>query len=111
ARELLTGGKPLLVTAEARPDEEGVRLMAQAIQPLDEAATNTAEGMRILLADPRSLAELGKVFTARGKGRISVVVPTEANEVEILLKGGYAVSPQLRALVQAMPGVAEVQEL
>jgi DNA polymerase III subunit alpha len=111
ARELLTGGKPLLVTAEARPDEEGVRLMAQAIQPLDEAATNTAEGMRILLADPRPLAELQKAITTRGKGRISVVVPTEANEVEILLKGGWAVSPQLRALVQAMPGVAEVQEL
>jgi len=67
--------------------------------------------MRILLTDPRPLADLGKAITARGKGRITVVVPTDENEVEIVLKGGYAVSPQLRAQVQAMPGVAEVQEL
>jgi DNA polymerase-3 subunit alpha len=111
ARDLLTGGRPLLVTAEARAEGEGVRLTAQLLQPLDEAATNTAEGMRIVLADPRPLDDLRKAISARGKGRISVIVGAEESQVEILLKGGYAVSPQLRAQVQAMPGVAEVQEL
>jgi DNA polymerase-3 subunit alpha len=112
AKDLLTGGKPVVITCEARPEEGGgIRLMGQQVQALDEIATKTAAGMRVILDDARPIADLKKAISTPGGGRVSFVIPMPDSEVEVLLKGGYVVSPQLRALVEAMPGVAEVQEL
>lgn len=114
SRELLDAGRPLLVTAEAKLEGEGVRLTAQGVASLEEAARNSVAGLKIYLRDPTPLPHLSKLFEAkelRGRGKVSLVVDVDTNEVEIALPGAYAVSPSLRQRIKAMPGVLETLEV
>ena len=46
-----------------------------------------------------------------GKGRVMILFDMDSRAVEMSLRGGYAVSPQLRAEIKRLPGIVEVQEL
>ena len=114
ARELLASGKPLLISADARLEESTVKLLAQAIQPLDEAVTHAAAGLRIAVGDVGAVKQLAAVIgrERKGRGRIAVVVGLGVGrEVEIALPGGYAISPAIRAQLQTVPGIIEIQEI
>jgi DNA polymerase-3 subunit alpha len=113
AREVLEPGTAVLVTADARTDGEGLRLTAQAVERLEDAAKEAFAVLKIVIAEPASLPDLKKTLSsgARGKGRVTIVVPVNPEqEVEIRLPGGYAISPDLAAAMRAVPGVAAVRE-
>ena len=115
SRQLLESGKPLLITAEARAEGDGVRILAQSLAPLDAAAADAAATLRIFLRDAAPLASLRKLFDGaavpRAKGRVSLVVDIDDREVEIALPGQFPVSPQVKARAKAIPGVVDVQEV
>jgi DNA polymerase-3 subunit alpha len=115
ARPLLESGKPLLVTAEARAEGDGVRILAQTLAPLDAAAADAAAKLRIYVKDASPLGSLRKLFDGmvapRARGRVSLVVDIDDREVEIALPGPFVVSPQMKARAKAIPGVVVVQEL
>jgi DNA polymerase-3 subunit alpha len=114
SRQLLESGKPLLVTAEARAEGDGVRVLAHSLAPLDAAAADAAATLRIFVRDAAPLPSLRKLFDATGgraKGRVSLVVDIDDREVEIALPGQFPVSPQIKARAKAIPGVIDVQEL
>jgi DNA polymerase-3 subunit alpha len=46
-----------------------------------------------------------------GRGRVSVVVPIAAREVEIALPGGFKISPKVIGAAQALPGILAAQEI
>ena len=59
-------------------------------------------------------ALIGRQTRARddnGGGRMSLIVSTAAEEIEVALPGKYPCTPQVRAALRAIPGVIEVQEL
>src|SRR5690606_14834699 len=56
--ELLEGGRPVLVTAEARLDGETLRMTAQRIEDLDRVAASTSAGIRVFLQDAAPLERL-----------------------------------------------------
>jgi DNA polymerase-3 subunit alpha len=111
---LLDSGQPLLVTADARMEDEMLRLTAQKIEGLEQVAASAAAGLRIVLDAAGAVKPLHTLLTkdAGGKGRISILVPVpHSREVEIQLPGGFRVGPGMQAAVQALPGVLEVQEV
>ena len=117
ARELieraLETGAPLLVTADARLEGDLLRLTAQGIQPLDEAAAAGMAGLRVYIADAGAVGSLQHLVEhqGRGRGRMSVVVEDSDHEIEIALPGQYALSPAVRAAIKAIPGIAHVEEM
>ncbi|MFD2261281.1 DNA polymerase III subunit alpha [Lacibacterium aquatile] len=115
SRELLDSGKPLLITCDARAEGEQLKMTAQELRSLEDAAATTVAGMRIMLADEKPLATLKSLLVDkpenRGRGRVSVLFDAENCEVEIPLRGGFAVTPQLRAMVKSLPGIVEVEEV
>ena len=113
SRDMLASGKPLLITVEARLEDDAVKLLANAIQPLEAAAAATAAGLRILVSDDGALPGLRDIVAGerRGRGRIVldlILGPEERAEVQ--LPGSYAVSVDLRSRMAALPGVVEVAE-
>ncbi len=125
ARDLLETGKPVFITADARLDGDSVRMTAQAIESLEDAAKQTVTDLRIALAtDPgNALKDLKALIDAqgRGKARIRIVVPTGGNnggpnsggpgeETEILLRGGVALTPGVIAAIRALRGIEAVYE-
>ena len=117
ARELLERaletGAPVLITADARLDGDLLRLTAQGIQALDEAAAAGMAGLRVYLADAGALDSLHHLVgrQSRGRGRMNVVVGDDEREIEIALPGSYALSPAVRAAIKAIPGIAHVEEM
>ncbi len=113
SRDLLESGQPLLLTVDARMEEEQVKLLAQEISALDQAAAKTSGGIKVYFADVSPVAEVKTLLSkeARGKGRVILVPQTEQGEVEMLLKGSYALSPSLLSGLRAVQGVRELREI
>jgi len=114
ARPVLDSGQPLLVTADARAEEDMLRLTAQRIELLETVAVQAAAGLRVFLGEAAAVKPLQGILEqqGRGRGRVTVVVPVpHSREVEIALPGGFKIGPGIRAAVNAVAGVTDVHEL
>jgi len=113
-RALLDSGQPLLVTVDVRAEEETLRLTAQRAEPLDGVVAHAAAGLKVFLGEPDALSPLRGLMQREGggRGRVTVVVPVPpAREVEILLPGGFKISPKVRAAVKSLPGILDVHDV
>ena len=118
-RELLDGDAPLLIRTNARLEDDQVRLTAQSVELLEDAAANV--GFKIWLREPAPLTALHELIDGaaangnshRAQGRIHLIVsqPELEQEIEIALAGAYRCTPRLRAAIRAIPGIVEVQEV
>lgn len=113
ARELLEQGGPLLLTVDARNDDEQLRLTCQEIQSLDKAAAKTAAGLKIFIQDVSPLPAIKEIVHREppGRGRIVLVPRVDGSEIEIMLKAGFAISPKTVGILRATPGIVEIQEI
>jgi DNA polymerase-3 subunit alpha len=114
AREILEPGNALLVTVEARADEEDVRMTTQAIEPLDAALERTTAGLHVRFGSNEALARLKPALQALGPGRASITLFVgldSGREAEIALPGRYALTTDAVAALAAIPGVGAVQEI
>jgi ribosomal protein S2 len=111
-RDILTEGSALLVTADARIEGETLRLTAQDAEPLDRAAADLGQELRIGLDSAEAVPAIRDLLAslAPGRGRI-VLLPKLApgQEVEIVLPRRVAVAPRLAQALKAIPGVASVE--
>jgi DNA polymerase III subunit alpha len=114
ARELLASGANLLVAAELRQDGEALRVTAQDVTSLDQAAANAGAAMRIWLRETASVPHIRDLLAREGggKGRV-ILVPRLGltQSVEIALPGGFNVTPRLAQAMKVIPGVEQVEEL
>jgi DNA polymerase-3 subunit alpha len=113
ARELLASGKPLLISADARLEDETIKLLAQSFQSLDAAAASAA-GLRVAINEESALSGLRDIVAGErpGRGRIVldlVLGPEERAEIQV--PGAFLVSANLRSRLGGLPGVVEVVEI
>lgn len=112
SRDLMEPGKAVVVGVEIDRSGDEVKLRAQSVRLAEEVAANAAAGMKIFIDEETPLDAIRARLGERGKGNVSLVLLREGGrEVELKLKGGYRVTPQIRGAVKAVPGVVEVQEL
>jgi DNA polymerase III subunit alpha len=113
-RDLLVSGTSVLVTADLRQDAETLRVTAQDVSSLDQAAADVGAAMRIWLYETASVPHIRDLLgrEGRGKGRV-ILVPRlgTTQSVEIALPGGFNVTPRLAQALKVIPGVEQVEEL
>ena len=112
ARELIESGQPLLVsvTLDRREEADELRLTAQEFQPLEQAAARSSAGLKIFIERPEPLASLKSVLERKpvngGRGQVALVLTLEnGQEVEMALARDYALTPEMRQAIKAIPGV------
>jgi DNA polymerase-3 subunit alpha len=113
-RGLLTTGNTLLVTADLTIQADTLRITAQDVMPLDEAASGATAGMRVWLERTEAVPHIRDLLAreGRGKGRVILIPRVEGEQdVEIALPGGYSVSPRLAQAMKVLPGVARVEDV
>ncbi len=114
ARDLLANGSHVLVTADLRQDGEALRVTAQDVASLDQAAADVGAAMRIWLRETASVPHIRDLLgrEGHGKGRV-ILVPRlgTTQSVEIALPGGFNVTPRLAQALKVIPGVEQVEEL
>ena len=118
ARDHLAGGTPLLVTADIRLEGEALRITAQEVTSLEQAAREAGAGMRIWLRRTEAVPHIRALLDreGRGRGRVSLMpmldgARPDGPEVEVTLPGGFAVTPKLRQALKMVAGVERVEEL
>ena len=114
ARPLLDSGQPLLIHVDVRAEEETLRLTAQRVELLDGVVAHAAAGLKVFLGESDALTPLRGLMQRElgGRGRVTVVVPVPpSREVEILLPGGFKISPRVRAAVKSLPGILDVHDV
>jgi DNA polymerase-3 subunit alpha len=114
-RELFEPGRTALLTVDVRTEEESLRLMIADAMALDQAVAGTAAGLKIYLREKEPLASIQQILNrvARGKGKVQIALDLGDAELEteVLLKGGFAISPAVRGAIKAIPGVADLQDI
>jgi len=113
-RELLEPGTPLLVSVDVRLEPDNIRLTAQQIQPLDQAAAQTSIGLKVYLSDVATLPSLRQIMDrcGKGRGRLHLVLELDrGRECELTVAGGWTISPATRGAIKAISGVVDVQEV
>ncbi|HEY1931148.1 MAG TPA: DNA polymerase III subunit alpha [Acetobacteraceae bacterium] len=114
SRELVTNDSRLLVTVDLRQEGEALRITAQDVTALDEAAASAGAAMRIWLRETAAVPHIRDVLSREGGGKGRVILMPRlgtAQSVEIALPGGYNVTPRLAQALKLLPGVDQVEEL
>jgi len=114
SRELLESGVPLIAVVDVQRWNDGFRLTAQDVQPLEEAAVKAAKGLWVFVREEAPLSSLATVFRdhgERGPGKVRLTLEAGDREIEMDLPQGFAISVALRSAVKAIPGVVDVQDL
>ena len=111
--ELLQPGKAVVfIVSLDFGDDDQVRLRTQGVRSLEEAARTTSAGLRITLDRPDPLGGIRGVLEPRqGRGRVSLALMLEGGRTAEVEIGKYAVTPELRRAIRALPGVVEVEEV
>jgi DNA polymerase-3 subunit alpha len=114
SRDMLAAGTSVVVTADIRLEGEALRITANDVSLLDEAASQAGAGMKVWLEKTEAVEHIRSLLTREGRGRGRVVlIPrlTDQQDVEIALPGGFNVSPRLLQATKALPGVERVEDL
>ena len=112
--ELLESNSPLLITAELQTRQDIIRLTAQKIEPLAEAAAQATARLKIFLETEEAIQHLANVIELHGKkgrGRLDLVLDTDVQEVEMTIPGAYVISAAIRSAIKAIPGIRDIREL
>ena len=108
SRDLLASGKPLLITADARLEDDAVKLLAQTIQPLDVAAASAppACASRSMTRQPcPACATSSRARSAAAAASCSTSSSASRRVRRSQLPGAFMISPDTRARVAGLAGV------
>jgi hypothetical protein len=112
SRQHLEIGRPVLLRVVGDWSEDELKLRAISIDDLDAAAAQAGEGLKIRLLNAAPIPLIARELKAPGKGLVTLIVPGDSSqEIEIALPRRVQVNPQLKNLISAMSGVAEVESV
>jgi DNA polymerase-3 subunit alpha len=113
-RDLLTVGRSVVVTLDARMDGDTPRLTAQFFASLEDVTARAAMGLRITLDTEEAIPGIRMQLQngPKGRSKVSLLLHLEdGTEVEIALPGGYTVSPQLVDAIRHVSGVVDAGDV
>ncbi len=112
-RAALEKGNAFLIEMDVQIEAETPRFMIQGLKPLESAAAATITGLTVVIDGDQPLKPLSEVLAGLKEGRAPIhVVPRleDRREVDIDLKRGFALSPEVIAALKSVRGVLEVVE-
>ncbi|NTT86141.1 DNA polymerase III subunit alpha [Tabrizicola fusiformis] len=116
ARDHLEPGKNVVLTVKVDPDGENVKMLANAVQPIDQVAAEAgASALRIHLNRAEAIPSLAGLFAkveGRNRAQITLCLPDDqGREIDVTLPQPYPVTPQIKGAIKAMQGVVLVEEM
>jgi DNA polymerase III subunit alpha len=133
--QFLEAGNSVIINAEAKRNDDGaMRLTAQGIETIDNAALRTGTGLHIYMRDyanaqntdqnellKNNLTAIDEVLKSckNGKGRVTFKLYIKGSldnnipdcDVDIELPGKYSISPATRNAIASLNGVLDAKEI
>ena len=114
SRDMLKAGAAVLMGVDLKLDGDSLRLTASDCQTLEKAAADAGAGMRIWLDRTEAVPHIRALLAREGKGRGRVtLVPRigDVQAVEIMVPGGFQITPRLVQGLKVVVGVEKVEEV
>jgi DNA polymerase III subunit alpha len=117
ARDHLEPGKNVVLTVKVDPDgEEGVKLLANAVTPIDAVAAEAGSAaLRIHLNRAEAVGSIATLLArveGRHRAQITLCVPDDqGREIDLTLPQPFPITPQIKGAIKAMNGVVMVEEV
>lgn len=114
--EILSSGIPVLVnmTIDKQNEEGNPRCLINSVETLDQAITNSANGIEIQINDISAISPLKEILQSdrNGRNRIYIIPENKEWDVRIQLSGGFAfASPDFLSRIRNIPGVTTIKEI
>ena len=102
-----------MVTADARVENDTVRLLGVRLQPLEDVIAQQHTGLGLWIDDVRSLGDIRAVLREDGGGHapLKFFVETGAELVEISLAYKFRLSGALREKLKSIRGISRIQDI
>ncbi|MDZ4094348.1 MAG: DNA polymerase III subunit alpha, partial [Paracoccaceae bacterium] len=120
SRDVLEPGLNVVLTVEATLEGETLKLLARAVQPIDQVAAEAGgSNLRIYIDRAEAAASVAALLGRmtgegkRGRGAVTICVPDPqtGQEIDLELPNPYPVTPQIKGAIKAMNGVVMVEEV
>jgi DNA polymerase-3 subunit alpha len=115
SRDLLEVNKTIVITVEARMENDAPKLVAGGVQTIDDVAAAAGTGLRIVIDSDKPFDVVRDILEQGGRGRglvhVTLKLPEMSRQVELTLPDRYKISPKLRDSLETVPGILEVQEI
>ena len=107
--ELLDRPVHLFLTVKVDPDGDGVKLLANGVQPIDVVAESAgAQAIRIHLNRSEAVASLAALLAkleGRTRAEVTLCLPDDqGREIDLTLPDPLPVTPQIKGAIKAMQG-------
>ncbi|MDX1581339.1 MAG: DNA polymerase III subunit alpha, partial [Alphaproteobacteria bacterium] len=113
SRDMLEPGKLLVLTVEARMEEDSPRLVAQRVESLEDVVAKASAGLRITLEKEDPLDEIRALLSdcQQGNGYVHLMLdlPQASRRVELTLSDRYRILPEIQESLDELSGVVEVE--
>ena len=116
ARDLLEPGKNVVLTVKAELEGDTLKLLANAVQPIDQVADAAgAQALRIHLNQASAATSIATLLaTVQGRNRAQItlcIADDQGREIDLALPTPYPVTAQIKGALKAMQGVVMVEEV
>ncbi len=113
ARPLLNSDGPVLLSADAKTENDTIRLLAVRLQSLDEAIAMHHSGLGIKITDAACLEPIKDALREDGGGLapLKFFVVDGLREIEITLPNKFRLSGELRQKLHTIPGILSMFEI
>ncbi|MHC0052449.1 DNA polymerase III subunit alpha [Actibacterium sp. D379-3] len=121
SRDYLETGSNVVLTVKAELESDQLKLLAQAIQPIDSVVADAGSmGLKIFVDDAGAVSAVAGLLDRakgesgmRGRGPVQFCLMASdlPGEVEVALPDDYPVNPQIKGAIKSLPGVMMVEEV
>ena len=111
ARDLLEPGKAVIARVECDVEGEEIKLRLQGVEVLDKAAAAIVQGLTIFVRDAKALDSIATRLGSGGRAPVRLILQQDmGREVIMSLGERFAVTPQIKRAIKAIPGIIDVHD-
>ena len=113
AEEYLIENEPIYIKADARREDDRLKLLAREVLPLDDAINTKTMGMVVHVMDAAAFSGIASGLTRDGEGRQKLLLKMHVQTHLVILKlpGSYKLSQGFRQHVKSLDGVVSVKNI
>ena len=113
AKEYLIENEPIYIKADARREDDRLKLLAREVLPLDDAINTKTMGMVVHVMDAAAFSGIASGLTRDGEGRQKLLLKMHVQTHLVILKlpGSYKLSQGFRQHVKSLDGVVSVENI
>jgi DNA polymerase-3 subunit alpha len=101
---------PIYIKADARREDDRIKLLAKEVLPLDQAIESKTLAMVVHVMEPSALEGIASGVKRDGEGRQKLLLKmhVQTHEVVIKLPGNYKLSQGCRQHIKSLDGVGSI---